>query len=254
MSNGESFKVWACTGGIECAGHKDDNHGRGRTIEARDAHRAAEEAGEELVGPFGDMEVRDLLEDGARVHVVAPDGTETTWSISARIACDAYAAEWRPWTATIQWLPEPLRSVATKARLFADMRKVIVLDGTTWITNGHVLARVAVAPPDDFERLPETSEAAIREMLQYGERLTEQRRITSERDGTVIEFHNGAEASAEYIDAIAGVFPDTQWFRSTYVDPRGAQRPQPDDPPFVAVSRGDVVGLVMSRVRQSRQG
>lgn len=244
----QTFKAWLCNNGEECGGHQDGGHGRGHAIEAGNARRAAEEAGREFVGPFGDVDERELLSDGARVHVVDPDGAETTWAISARISIDATATEWRPWTAAIQWLPEPLLSVALKARLFAYSRKAIVLDGVTWVSNGHVLVRVAATPPDGFERLPPASEAAIREMIQPGESLTEQRRFDGS-DTVVVEFCNGSLAAAEYVDTVASAFPGAQWFRSKHVDLRPSSADLEDDPPFVAVANGEAVAVVMPRVR-----
>lgn len=245
----QTFNAWLCNNGEECGGHKDGDHGRGHTTEAGNARRAAEEAGREFAGPFGDLDERELLSDGARVHVVGPDGAETTWAISARVSIDATATEWRPWTAEIQWLPEPLLSVALKTRLFAYSRKAIVLDGVTWVSNGHVLVRVSAAPPDGFERLRAESEAAIREMIQHGEPLTESGRPET-HEGTIVEFHNGARAAAEYVDAVASAFPDVQWFRSKHVGEPSVDATLEDDPPFVAVSRGEAVAVVMPRARR----
>lgn len=247
----QTFKAWLCRNGEECGGHKDGDHGRGFTTEAGNARRAAEEAGAEFISPFGDMDERELLSDGARVHVVDPDGAETTWAISARLSIDATATEWRPWTAEIQWFPEPLRAVAIKARLFAGMRKAIALDGVTWVSNGHVLVRVNATPPDGFERLRAESEAAIREMIQHGDPLTEQRRFDGS-DTVVAEFNNGSLAAAEYIDTVARAFPGAQWFRSKHVGEPPADKTIEDDPPFVAVSSGEAVAVVMSRIRAKK--
>ena len=255
MSDDKKFRVWACNNGEECGGHKDGDHGRRHTIEAHSAERAAEEAGEELTGVFGGIDVNNVIADGLRVHVVDPDGAETTWAIEAKVRFDARAAEWRPWTATIQWLPDPLKSAALKARIFADSRKAIVLDGVTWITNGYVLLRAGAPAPDDFERLSEKNAPAIREALQRNALLTEESRKQAREDGPVIAtFSNGATADAAYVDFVAGLFPDVLWFASKHIA-KGVLD-QESDPVFVAVSGGEVVALVwpMARPKTKKVG
>ena len=249
MGDNKTFRVWACNNGEECGGHQDGDHGRRHTIEAHSAERAAEEAGEEMTGVFGGIDVNNVIADGLRVHVVDPDGVETTWAIEAKVRFDARAAEWKPWTATIQWLPEPLRSAALKTRLFADSRKVVALDGVTWITNGYILLRAGAAAPDDFARLPEKNEPFIREALQYDAPLTEQSRAPVHECGTVVAtFSNGALANAACIDFLAGVFPDVLWFASKHLTEGNMDR-EPD-PVFVAASGGEVVALVWPLARQ----